>query len=133
MTRYGWRANVATVRRLSTSMEITGVRQQIAAMERRQAGELQGEPPQNQPAAGQAQEVERRQADLSAAIEQIQKTADIFNRELKFQVSDELNRVIVKVIDTSTDKVIREIPSQEIQRLQLQIQEAIGLLFDKSI
>ena len=115
------------------SMEITGVRQQIAAMERRQAGELQGEPQQNQPAAGQAQEAERRQIDLPAAIEQIQKITDMFNRELKFQVSDELNRVIVKVIDTSTDKVIREIPSQEIQRLQLQIQEAIGLLFDKSI
>lgn len=72
-------------------------------------------------------------ADVSTAVEQIQKIADMFNRELKFQVSDELNRVIVKVIDSSTDKVIREIPSAEIQKLQLRIQEAIGLLFDQSI
>ena len=105
------------------SVEITGIKQQMPAIDRQQAV-----------SPNDVQRIaEMQRADVDAAVDQIQKIADMFNRELKFQVSDELNRVIVKVIDTSTDKVIREIPSQEIQRLQLQIQETIGLLFDKSI
>ena len=110
-------------------MEIAGVGQQAAAMAGRQAEELPG----GQAADRLAQIEEERQIDLSATIEQIQKIADMFSREIRFQISDELNRVIVKVIDTSTDKVIREIPSKEVQRLQLQLQEAVGLIFDKSI
>lgn len=113
------------------SMEITSIRQQLPAMDR-QMEEMPNGVQRGQP-AGQQPEPPMQPADVSTAVEQIQKIADMFNRELKFQVSDELNRVIVKVIDSSTDKVIREIPSAEIQKLQLQIQEAIGLLFDQSI
>lgn len=57
----------------------------------------------------------------------------MFDRKLQFQVNKELGSVIVKVIDSSTDKVIREIPSAEIQKLQIRIKEALGLLFDESI
>lgn len=106
------------------SIEVEGVRQQMPRPDSLQA---QGAPNDVQRIA------ETRKADIEAAVRQIQQMADMFSRNLKFQVSDELKRVIVKVIDTSTDKVIREIPSQEIQRLHLQMQEAIGLLFDQSI
>lgn len=57
----------------------------------------------------------------------------LFNRKLKFQVNRELNQVIVKVIDRSTDEVIREIPPEEIQRLEAKLKEAIGLLIDEQI
>ncbi len=57
----------------------------------------------------------------------------LFNRKLKFSVNRELNKVIVKVIDSSTDEVIKEIPPEEIQRLQARIRDAIGLLFDEKI
>jgi flagellar protein FlaG len=57
----------------------------------------------------------------------------MFDRKLQFQVNKDLDEVIVKVIDSSTDKVIREIPSAEIQKLQIRIKEALGLLFDESI
>ena len=57
----------------------------------------------------------------------------LFNRRLKFSVNRELNKVIVKVIDGSTDEVIKEIPPEEIQRLQARIRDAIGLLFDEKI
>jgi flagellar protein FlaG len=57
----------------------------------------------------------------------------LLNRRLKFSVNRELNKVIVKVIDGSTDEVIREIPPEEIQRLQARIRNAIGLLFDEKI
>ena len=105
------------------SMEITSIGQQVSAMDCQQ--------PAQQNDVQHIAEMQR--ADIDAAVDQIQKIADMFGRELKFQVSDDLRKVVVKVIDTSTDKVVREIPSQEVQRLQLQIQEAIGLIFDQSI
>ncbi|TFG60812.1 MAG: flagellar protein FlaG [Spirochaetales bacterium] len=56
-----------------------------------------------------------------------------YNRRLKFYVNEELDQVVVKVIDSATDKVIREIPPEELQRLQVKIREAVGLLFDQMI
>lgn len=57
----------------------------------------------------------------------------LFNKKLKFTVNRELNQVIVKVIDGLTDEVIKEIPPQELQRVQAKIKEAIGLLIDEII
>lgn len=48
-------------------------------------------------------------------------------------VTDELNRFIVKIIDKKTDKVIKQIPSEEIQKLHDNLQEALGILFDQEI
>lgn len=114
------------------SMEITSIGQQMTAMDRR-VNEIPNGSAQSHTAEEKKADAIQQEMDLSAAVEQIQKIADMFNRELKFQVSKELNRVIVKVIDSSTDKVIREIPSAEVQRLQLRIKETLGLLFDESI
>jgi flagellar protein FlaG len=55
------------------------------------------------------------------------------NKKLKFYVNKELNQVVVKVIDSTTDKVIKEIPPEEIQKLHIRIREAIGLLIDEEI
>ena len=57
----------------------------------------------------------------------------LFNKKFKFTVNRELNQVIVKVIDGSTDEVIKEIPPEELQRVQAKIKEAIGLLIDEII
>lgn len=66
-------------------------------------------------------------------VEQVQNISNMFDRKLQFRISKELDQVVVKVIDSNTDKVIREIPSVEIQKLQIRIKEALGLLFDESI
>ncbi|MEL3912122.1 flagellar protein FlaG [Treponema pedis] len=70
---------------------------------------------------------------VSKAVEEIQKLCNMCGRKLQFRVNTDTNRIVVKVIDTSTDKVIREIPSEEIQRLQARIRETVGLLFDETI
>jgi len=57
----------------------------------------------------------------------------IFNRKLKFFVNHSTNQVIVKVIDGDTDKVIKEIPPEALQRLHSRMREAIGLLIDEEI
>ncbi len=71
--------------------------------------------------------------DVKANVKQLQDIADIMGRKLRFNVNSELGKVIVKVIDPSTDKVIKDIPSAEIQQLQLIIKEVLGLLIDEKI
>jgi flagellar protein FlaG len=57
----------------------------------------------------------------------------VFNRRLEFEINRELDQVVVKVIDRETDKVIKELPPEALQRLHVRIQEAIGLLVDQEI
>ncbi len=122
------------------SIEFSGIGQHVTAMDRRLEGTgntsssrsssntVQSSRQENPAVSTQLSETE-----VARIAEQIQKISDMFDRKLQFQVSNELGQVIVKVIDSSTDKIIREIPSAEIQKLQIRIKEALGLLFDESI
>lgn len=71
--------------------------------------------------------------DIDRMVDDLEVVSHAFNRRLKFSVNRDLNQVIVKVIDRQTDKVIKELPSEELQRLHVRIQEAIGLLIDEQI
>lgn len=64
-------------------------------------------------------------------VDKFNKTAVIFDRSLKFQIHDKLNTPIVTVIDTVSNKVIREIPPKEILDLYAKMQDYLGLIFDK--
>ena len=68
---------------------------------------------------------------LNDAIEKLKDAGDIFNRRLDFKIDEETNRIMVKVIDTETNKVIKEIPPEQLIRLAAKIQEMIGLLVDE--
>jgi flagellar protein FlaG len=70
---------------------------------------------------------------LDQVIRELQKLSASMDRKVQFKVNKELDRVVVKIVDPATDKVIREIPSAEIQKLQIRIKETLGLLFDKRI
>jgi flagellar protein FlaG len=84
-----------------------------------------------------SQPPKRKPAEARAAVDIDSTTADLerislaFNKKLRFVVDRELEEVIVKVIDPATDKVIKELPPEELQRLHLKIKEMIGLLFDE--
>ncbi len=49
---------------------------------------------------------------------------------LVFEVKPQNHQVVVKVVDRSTHKVIREIPPEELQRLQSAADDLVGLLVD---
>ncbi len=74
-----------------------------------------------------------REKEINAHIQDIIEVSKTFNKHLKFSINKDLNQVIVKVIDSNTDKVIRVIPSEEIQRLHTRLRETIGLIFDERI
>jgi flagellar protein FlaG len=71
--------------------------------------------------------------DVGKNLDILREAFRMFNRRLKFSVNEEIDRVVVKVVDGSTDKVIKEIPPEEIQKLVARIRETIGILFDEEI
>ena len=71
--------------------------------------------------------------DAEKYLHDILKMTELFNRKLKFSIDRELDQVIVKVVDSQTDKVIKEIPPEALQRLYSSMKEAIGLLVDEQI
>ena len=70
---------------------------------------------------------------IKKAVAQLEKMVAQFNRRFDISVNESINRVVVKVIDTESDKVIKEIPPEEIQHLLLRLQEMMGLLVDEKI
>lgn len=70
---------------------------------------------------------------IQDTVTQLQNLSDFLDRKVKFNVNEELDRVVIKVIDPSTDKVIKEIPSEEVQEMQIRIKDALGFLFDEKI
>ena len=72
-------------------------------------------------------------AEMTTVVRELEKIFTMFNRRLEFSINQELGEVIVKVVDTDTDKVIKEIPPKELQDLHVKFKETIGLLFDMKI
>ena len=58
-------------------------------------------------------------------------TEMVTGRKLQFNVNKELGSVVVKIVDSSTNQVLKEIPSKDIQELKVRLREAIGSLFDE--
>lgn len=69
--------------------------------------------------------------DLEQLLSELQSVTQVFNRRLQFSVNRELDQMVVKVIDKTTDTVIKEIPPAEMQRVHMRIREAIGLFIDE--
>jgi len=70
-------------------------------------------------------------ADVKQAVGQMQSQLDSMNISLQFSVyGDNDNKIVVKVVDRDTGKVIREIPAKEVQALQDKMSELVGMIFD---
>ena len=79
-----------------------------------------------------AQNIKNNIEEIKKDTQEIQKMSELLTgTKLQFNVNKELNSVIVKVVDKDTNKIVREIPSEEIQNLKLRIRKAIGNLFDE--
>jgi flagellar protein FlaG len=85
------------------------------------------------PQSAEARPREAAPVDIDQTVKDIERISLAFNKKLRFTVDSRLEEVIVKVIDPETDKVIKELPPEELQRLHLRLKEMIGLLFDEIV
>ncbi len=65
--------------------------------------------------------------DLGIKINKMQEVG------LEFSQYKDSGKIIVRVIEKGTDKVIREIPSEEFLALVEKMDQMIGILFDKKV
>jgi len=81
-----------------------------------------------------AENIVQNAADVKADAQQLQKMSDLISgRKLQFNVNNELGSIIVKVVDPNTNQVVKEIPSEDMQKLKINIRKTIGALFDQLI
>lgn len=74
---------------------------------------------------------EKNEEELREAVDKLNKTAVIFDRSLRFQIHDKTHRTMVSVVDIVQDKVIRQIPTEEVLDLVAKMDDYLGLIFDK--
>jgi len=90
----------------------------------------------NQPVEENKPQEESKSAPLSektiiSAIEKANRALVFSNRALEFSVHEKTKEIMVKVIDTETKEVIREIPSEKILDMVANILEMAGILVDE--
>ncbi|MCQ2587327.1 MAG: flagellar protein FlaG [Treponema sp.] len=78
-----------------------------------------------------AQNIANNIAEVKADSQQLQRMSEMVDgRKLQFNVNKELDCVVVRVVDSNTNQVVKEIPSEDMQKLKLRIRQAIGTLID---
>ncbi|MFQ5587943.1 MAG: flagellar protein FlaG [Nitrospiria bacterium] len=95
---------------------------------------------QKLPPAVEHQEMEgteKSEGSVEATREAIQSTVDRLNeyavnlkRNLKFSIDEELDLPVIRVIDSETDQVIRQIPSEEVLSIARRTEMAASAILD---
>ena len=81
-----------------------------------------------------AQNIDQNIAELKADSQALQKMTEMVGgNKLQFSVNKELGSVVVSIVDSTTNQVIKQIPSEDMQKLKLRIRKAIGSMFDEVI
>lgn len=69
-------------------------------------------------------------AQVQGAIDQINDAMQMVRRDLEFSVDDETGRAVVKVLESQSEEVIRQIPAEEILTIAENLEEMRGILFN---
>jgi len=75
--------------------------------------------------------------DVKQAAEKLNEYVQVIRRDLKFSVDEDTGRTIVKVIDSRTGELIRQIPDEEVIAISKlvgeQLEQADGILFKDQV
>jgi len=84
------------------------------------------------------QQVELHKQKVKLTAPNVKETKSILNEvtnntRFSYSINEKANSFVVKIIDRNTDKVVKEIPSRELQKLHENLREAIGIFIDKMV
>lgn len=71
--------------------------------------------------------------EIDYAVEVINDTMALINRSLNFQVDEVNGRTVIKIIDSETDEMIKQIPSEDMLKLISHMQEMQSLLSGEQV
>ncbi|MCY1515178.1 FlaG protein [compost metagenome] len=78
--------------------------------------------------AGQADGVPRKRLD--SAVSDIQSFVHALRRNLNFSIDESTGQVVVKVIDSDSGKVVRQMPSEDVLKLAARLEDMRSLMFE---
>ena len=90
--------------------------------------QIAGDRPREENAAESSEKGTPKREQLESAVEISNKAMEIANYGLQFKIHEKSGRVQVKVIDTNTEEVIREIPPEQMLEISARISEMISSL-----
>lgn len=70
---------------------------------------------------------------LIKAVDKANESFEPFNRRFEISMHDKIKAVMIKVIDSKNDQVIREIPAEKILDMVANMLEVAGILVDDKI
>ncbi len=71
--------------------------------------------------------------ELQEAVESLNQTVDAVDRALEFDIHQDTNRILVRVVDKATEEVIREVPPERVLDLMAELRKLVGLLVDEKV
>lgn len=69
-----------------------------------------------------------RKADLEAAVKKLNEQVAPALQSIEFSMDQETDRIVVKVVDTATQKVLRQIPNEEVLAFSRNMDKLQGLV-----
>jgi len=73
--------------------------------------------------------IELQPGELAKVVDRVNQTAQVFNQALQFEMG-EGKQVVIRVVDTASGQVVREIPPEKFMDAFKRMEDALGLLLD---
>ncbi len=90
------------------------------------------QPPQPVPTVAQSDATVVKEDELAKSLEQIQVMMDLRNRAVEFTTDEVSGAQVVKVLDTNSGDVIRQMPAEELLSFMRNLTRMLGTFIDKS-
>ena len=72
-------------------------------------------------------------SQLNKYAEKLSKVMEILNHSIRFSVDDESDRMIIRIVNSETNEVIRQIPPKEMLQLMHRLDQLAGLMLDEKV
>jgi flagellar protein FlaG len=69
--------------------------------------------------------------ELARIASEVQIRLKQLNTELRFEIEDNVEDLVIKIVDPETEEVIKQIPSKEMVEIRDRIDELVGFLLDE--
>jgi flagellar protein FlaG len=70
---------------------------------------------------------------LNDSVELLNKTMESYNTELRFTLHEGSGEYQVKIVDTTNNRVLKEIPSKNVLEMVAYLKHLVGIVLDKYI
>ena len=70
---------------------------------------------------------------VEKALVKANELAKSLSRKLNFSYDNRIDKVVVKVMESNTEKVVRQIPPEEMIRLSMKMDDLLGMLINQDV